>query len=114
MTTIRLTKSKSALTWFFFSELIEHPDGGEGVDLTKAIFYHPNLPWDVCQHTTPYRYDELGGLIPANGSDIKALRRVHDDAVILRMLRIHFAAPVHRYMNGDSAPSILVVAQRGH
>ena len=109
-------------------EVIEHLDFTEGIDLIKAIYsllspggklfvttpnlYHPHRYWDA-HHKTPYRYDELGGLLSANGFAIKAVYRIYNDAFIRRVFRIHVAAPLHRYLNVDFAPSILMVAQKG-
>ena len=111
-------------------EVIEHLDFKDGVDLIKAIYsllspggklflttpnlYHPNRYWEDCQHKTPYRYDELGGLLSASGFDIKAVYRVYNDAFIRRVFRIHVAVYLHRYLNIDFAPSILLVAQKEH
>lgn len=96
-----------------FSEMIEHPDGWESVVFVRAISYHPNPSREDCQHAAPYCHDELAGLLLANGSETKALRRVRNDAAIRRTLPLHFAAPVHHYLNNGPAPSILVAAQRG-
>jgi len=110
-------------------EVIEHLDFQEGIDLIKAIYallspggklylttpnlYHPHRYWDS-HHKTPYRYDELGGLLSAAGFEIKAFYRIYNDAFIQRVFRIHVAGYLHRYLNVDFAPSILVVAHKGH
>ncbi|MCD6352835.1 MAG: class I SAM-dependent methyltransferase [Proteobacteria bacterium] len=108
-------------------EVIEHLDLEEGVELIRKIYsllapggklflttpnlYHPHRYWD-CHHKTPYRYDELGGLLSATGFIPRHVYRIYNDAFLRRLFRIYFAAPLHRYLNVDFAPSILMVAQR--
>jgi hypothetical protein len=109
-------------------EVIEHLDFKDGIDLIKALYarvslggklfvttpnlYHPNRYWEDCQHKTPYCYDELGGLLSASGFEIKACYRVYNDAFIRRVFRMHIGVYLHRYLNIDFAPSILLVAQK--
>ena len=108
-------------------EVIEHLDLEEGIELIRKIYslltpggklflttpnlYHPHRYWD-CHHKTPYRYDELGGLLSATGFIPRHIYRIYNDAFLRRLFRIYFAAPLHRYLNVDFAPSILMVAQR--
>jgi SAM-dependent methyltransferase len=72
---------------------------------------HPTRFWRDCTHITPFRYDELAGLmIGAGFTDIQVFR-------IARMkwqdrLRYVLAAPTLRLLGIDFAPSILLIGKR--
>jgi len=111
----------------FLFEVIEHLSLPEGTELIKKAhslllpggklflttpnLYHPHRYWDG-HHKTPYRYDDLGGILMATGFTLKNIYRIYNDAFLRRMFRIHCAAYLHRYLNIDFAPSILAVAQK--
>jgi SAM-dependent methyltransferase len=112
----------------FLFEVIEHLDVEKGVELLRRIHsllaaegkiflttpnvYHPHRYWGDCFHKTPYRYDELGGLLLATGYHPTRMYRIYNDALLRRIFRIYCAAALHRYLNIDFALSILIVAQR--
>lgn len=109
-------------------EVIEHLEVEKGVELLRRIHsllvaegkvflttpnvYHPHRYWGDCLHKTPYRYDELGGLLLATGYHPIGIYRIYNDALLRRLFRLYCAAALHRYLNIDFAPSILMVAQR--
>lgn len=84
---------------------------GGNVFLTTPNLYHPHRYWD-CHHKTPYRYDELGGILLAIGFKLLNVYRIYNDAFLRRVFRIYLASHLHRYLQIDFAPSIMVVAQR--
>ena len=122
-----LDEIKESFDAVLLFEVIEHLDLEEGIDLIRKIYsllnpggklvmttpnlYHPNRYWD-CHHKTPYRYDELGGLLSATGFITRNVCRIYNDAFLRRLFRIYVAAPLHRYLNVDFAPSILIIAHK--
>lgn len=109
-------------------EVIEHLEVDEGAELLRRIHsllvekgkiflttpnvYHPHRFWGDCLHKTPYRYDELGGLLLANGYRPIRICRVYNDAWLRRTFRIYCAAPLHHYLDIDFARSIFIAAER--
>jgi 2-polyprenyl-3-methyl-5-hydroxy-6-metoxy-1,4-benzoquinol methylase len=112
----------------FLFEVIEHLDFEEGVNLLKRIYdlldeggrlilttpniFNPNRFWRDATHKVAYCYDELGGLLLAQGFHIQSMYRTYSDAFLQYALRIYVMAPLHRYLGIDFAKSILVVAEK--
>lgn len=112
----------------FLFEVIEHLDLREGIELLNKIhsilvlkgrlflttpnLHHPHRYWS-CHHKTPYRYDELGAILLALGLEPLSIFRIYNDAFLKRVLRIYVARYLHRYLQIDFAPSIMLVAQKG-
>ena len=112
----------------FLFEVIEHLCLGEGVRLLKRVYdlldqegrlilttpniFNPSRFWRDATHQVAYCYDELGGLLLAQGFQIKAMYRTYSDAYHRYLFRLYVMAPLHRYLGIDFAKSILVVAEK--
>ncbi len=112
----------------FLFEVIEHLDLEEGVRLLKKVYdllneggrlilttpnvFNPSRFWRDATHQVAYCYDELGGLLLAQGFHIKAMYRTYSDAFHRYLFRLYVMAPLHRYLGVDFAKSILVIAER--
>ncbi len=109
-------------------EVIEHLALGEGLDLLRRVavvlrpggllfvstpnVFVPGRYLRDATHRTPYAYDELGGALTLAGYGVEAIYRTYNAPAVWRALRLWVAAPVHRYLGVDFAPSILAVARR--
>lgn len=108
-------------------EMIEHVTPREAIDLASGIarvlrpggrlfLTTPNIhhPWSYLRsatHVTPWCYDELGGLLEANGLRVESIFRCHRDAALKSVLRL-LARPLYRIVGVDYAKSVMVVARR--
>jgi hypothetical protein len=113
----------------FLFEVIEHLSLEEGVQLIRKIYdllsdggrlilstpnvFNPSRFWRDATHKVAYCYDELGGLLLAQGFQIKAMHRTYSDAFHRYLFRVYVMAPLHRYLGIDFAKSILVIAEKG-
>ncbi|MGB9629373.1 MAG: methyltransferase domain-containing protein [Thermodesulfobacteriota bacterium] len=109
-------------------EVIEHLDLREGVELLGRIFdflnkggrlilstpnvFNPSRFWRDATHRVAYCYDELGGLLLAQGFHIKAIYRTYNDAFHKYFFRVYIMTPLHRYLGIDYAKSILILAEK--
>ena len=112
----------------FLFEVIEHLGLEEGVQLLKRAYdlldeggrlilttpnvFNPSRFWRDATHKVAYCYDELGGLLLAQGFQIKAMYRTYSDAFHRYLFRLYVMAPLHRYLGVDFAKSILVIAEK--
>jgi SAM-dependent methyltransferase len=112
----------------FLFEVIEHLDLEEGVQLLKRTYdllneggrlilttpnvFNPSRFWRDATHKVAYCYDELGGLLLAQGFQIKAMYRTYSDAFHRYLFRRYVMASLHRYLGIDFAKSILVIAEK--
>ena len=112
----------------FLFEVIEHLDFEEGVQLLKRVYdflneggrlilttpnvFNPSRFWRDVTHKVAYCYDELGGLLLAQGFQIKVMYRTYNDAFHRYFFRLYVMAPLHRYLGIDFAKSILVIAEK--
>ena len=112
----------------FLFEVIEHLDLEEGIKLVKGIYdllnergrlilttpnvFNPSRFWRDATHKVAYCYDELGGILLAQGFDVKAIYRTYSDAFHRYLFRVYVMAPFHQYFGIDFAKSILVVAEK--
>ncbi len=112
----------------FLFEVIEHLDLEEGVKLLKKAYdllneggrlilttpnvFNPSRFWRDATHKVAYCYDELGGLLLAQGFQIKVMYRTYNDAYHRYFFRRYVMAPLHRYLGIDFARSILVIAEK--
>ena len=112
----------------FLFEVIEHLSLEEGVRLLKKAYdllneggrlilttpnvFNPSRFWRDATHKVAYCYDELGGLLLAQGFQIKAMYRTYSDAFHRYLFRLYVMAPLHRYLGVDFAKSILVIAEK--
>jgi len=108
-----------------FSQVIEHLEFKEGILVLKKLFqllneggkiivstpniHHPNRYWDS-DHKTPYRYDELGGILFFIGFKIEKIYRIYNAPFLQRFFRIYIASYLHEYLDVDFAKSIIIVA----
>lgn len=112
----------------FLFEVIEHLTLEEGGQLLKKAYdllneggrlilttpnvFNPSRFWRDATHKVAYCYDELGGLLLAQGFQIKSMYRTYNDAFHRYLLRLYVMAPLHRYLGIDFAKSILVIAEK--
>jgi len=112
----------------FLFEVIEHLSLEEGIHLLKRVFellneggrlilttpnvFNPSRFWRDATHQVAYCYDELGGLLLAQGFSITAMYRTYNDVFHRYFFRVFVMAPVHRYLGIDFAKSILIVAEK--
>jgi 2-polyprenyl-3-methyl-5-hydroxy-6-metoxy-1,4-benzoquinol methylase len=112
----------------FLFEVIEHLNFEEGVQLLKKSYdllngegrlilttpniFNPSRFLRDATHKVAYCYDELGGLLLAQGFQIKVMYRTYNDAYHRYLFRLYVMAPLHRYLGIDFAKSILVVAEK--
>ena len=112
----------------FLFEVIEHVDLEEGVQLLKRVYsllkdggrlilttpnvFSPSRFWRDATHKVAYCYDELGGLLLAQGFQIKVMYRTYNDAFHRYLIRLYVMAPLHRYLGIDFAKSVLVIAEK--
>lgn len=71
---------------------------------------HPVRFWRDCTHITPYRYDELTGLLISLGFHDVKIYRIKDMKVKDR-LRYWIYGPLLRFLDIDFAPGIIAVAK---
>lgn len=108
-------------------EVIEHMELPDAIECFRNVYTllknggvfivstpnvcHPTVFWRDCTHITPFRYDELYGLLASTGfTDIK-IYRCADLKVRDRLLSIYYR-PLLRLMRMDFAPGIAAVARR--
>jgi SAM-dependent methyltransferase len=112
----------------FLFEVIEHLSLEAGVQLLKRAYdllnqegrlilttpnvFNPSRFWRDATHQVAYCYDELGGLLLAQGFQIKAMYRTYNDVFHRYLFRLYVMAPLHRYLGIDFGKSILVVAEK--
>ncbi len=112
----------------FLFEVIEHLDVEEGVRLLGKVYdflneggrvilttpnvFNPSRFWRDATHKVAYCYDELGGLLLAQGFHVKVMYRTYSDAFHRYFFRLYVMAPLHRYLGIDFAKSILVIAEK--
>ena len=112
----------------FLFEVIEHLDLEEGIHLLKRVYdllhaggrlilttpniFNPSRFWRDATHKVAYCYDELGGILLAQGFDIQSMYRTYSDAFLQYLLRVYVMSPLHHYLGVDFAKSILVVAEK--
>jgi len=112
----------------FLFEVIEHLDLKVGVKLLKRVYdllndggrlilttpniFNPSRFWRDATHKVAYCYDELGGLLLAQGFHIQSMYRTYSDAFLQYAVRVYIMSPLHRYLGIDFAKSILVIAEK--
>lgn len=110
----------------FAFELIEHLTPQEGLQLLRKLhgllrppgrlllgtpnLYHPHRYWGDITHKTPYKYEELGGLMMLAGFGLPDIFRIYNDAWLRRWFRLHFGVALHRYLDIDFANTVLLEA----
>ena len=112
----------------FLFEVIEHLELEEGLNVIEKVYgllngggrlilttpnvFNPSRFWRDATHKVAYCYDELGGLLLAQGFQVKGMYRTYSDAFHRYLFRLYVMAPLHRYLGIDFAKSILVVAEK--
>jgi len=123
-----LEEIRESFDVIFLFEVIEHLSLEEGVHLLKRAYelldeggrlilttpnvFNPSRFWRDATHKVAYCYDELGGLLLAQGFSITAMYRTYNDVFHRYFFRVFVMASVHRYLGIDFAKSILVVAEK--
>lgn len=112
----------------FLFEVIEHLTVDEGIKTLKQIYrllnsggrliistpniFNPGRFWRDASHKQAYCYDELGGILLANGFEIKEIYRTYNDSIHKYLFRVYIMSAIHRYLGIDFAKSILILAQK--
>jgi len=112
----------------FLFEVIEHLELEEGLKVIEKVYgllngggrlilttpnvFNPSRFWRDATHKVAYCYDELGGLLLAQGFQVKGMYRTYSDAFHRYFFRLYVMAPLHRYLGIDFAKSILVIAEK--
>ncbi|MEW6163755.1 MAG: class I SAM-dependent methyltransferase [Pseudomonadota bacterium] len=120
---------KGPFDCIFAFELIEHLDVEAGLELLQAArsllkpggrlllgtpnLYHPHRYWGDVTHKTPYKYEELGGLLILAGFQSPKVFRIYNDALLRRWFRLSIGIWLHRYLDIDFAGTILIEASAG-
>ena len=123
-----LEEIQESFDMVFLFEVIEHLSLEEGVQLLKKLYhllneggrlilttpnvFNPSRFWRDATHKVAYCYDEIGGLLMAQGFHIREMYRTYNDAFHRYFFRVYVMAPLHRYLGIDFANSILVVAEK--
>ena len=123
-----LEEIREAFDVVLMFEVIEHLELEEGVALLKRSYdllneggrlilttpnvFNPGRFWRDATHRVAYCYDELGGLLLAQGFSITGMYRTYNDVFHRYFFRVYVMAPVHRYLGIDFAKSILIVAEK--
>jgi SAM-dependent methyltransferase len=124
----RLEEIRETFDVIFLFEVIEHLDLEEGIQLLKTSYdllndggrlilttpniFNPSRYWRDATHRVAYCFDELAGLLLAQGFSITAMYRTYNDVFHRYFFRVYVMAPVHRYLGIDFAKSILIVAEK--
>jgi hypothetical protein len=87
-------------------------NGGGRLILTTPNVFNPSRFWRDATHKVAYCYDELGGLLLAQGFQVTGMYRIYRDAFHRYVFRLYVMAPLHRYLAIDFAKSILVIAEK--
>jgi SAM-dependent methyltransferase len=112
----------------FLFEVIEHLELEEGLKVIEKVYgllngggrlilttpnvFNPSRFWRDATHKVAYCYDELGGLLLAQGFRINGMYRTYNEAFHRYFFRLYVMAPLHRYLGIDFAKSILVIAEK--
>jgi len=126
----RLEEVQESFDVVLLFEVIEHLGLEEGISLLKKIYdllneggrlilttpniFNPSRFWRDVTHKVAYCYDELGGILLAQGFHINAIYRIYNDTFYRYLVRIFVMAPLHRYLGIDFAKSIMIVAEKGN
>lgn len=125
----RLDAIEGKFDCIYAFEVIEHLTAEEGFALLRALrnllqpngrlllgtpnLYHPHRYWGDITHKTPYKYEELGGLMMMAGFASPRVFRLYHAAWLRRWLRLHVGILLHRYLDIDFAGTILIEAGVG-
>ena len=112
----------------FLFEVIEHLELEEGLKVIEKVYgllngggrlilttpnvFNPSRFWRDATHKVAYCYDELGGLLLAQGFQVTGMYRIYRDVFHRYVFRLYVMAPLHRYLGIDFAKSILVIAEK--
>lgn len=121
-----LAEVEGSFDCIFAFELIEHLDLEAGFALLQTArgflrpggrlllgtpnLYHPHRYWGDVTHKTPYKYEELGGLLLMAGFGNPKVYRLYNDAWLRRWFRLHVGVYLHRYLDIDFAGTVMVEA----
>ncbi|NLI83581.1 MAG: class I SAM-dependent methyltransferase [Deltaproteobacteria bacterium] len=114
--------------FIFMFELIEHLSPEEGLALLRRLWeilrpggclllgtpnlYHPHRYFGDITHKTPYKYEELGAVMLMAGFTNLRAYRMYNDAALRRWLRIRLGVVLHRYLDVDFAPTLLMEGEK--
>ncbi len=87
-------------------------NGGGRLILTTPNIFNPSRFWRDATHRVAYCYDELGGILLAQGFHIRAIYRTYNDALHRYLWRVYVMAHLHRYLGIDFTKSILILAEK--
>lgn len=109
-------------------EVIEHLGLDEGLQLLEKVYhllnpqgrlilttpnvFNPSRFWRDATHRVAYCYDELGGILLAQGFHVRAMYRTYNDVFHRYLFRVYLMAFLYRYLGIDFTKSIFVVAEK--
>ena len=94
------------------TDCFEHLTHGGSIVLTTPNTFYPPAYLRDATHITPFCYDELAGVLSLCGFEIKAIYRLHHDAVLKKFLKRVVFYPLYRLLGIDFAHQIAVVATK--
>jgi len=108
-------------------ELIEHLTPEDGLALLRSLrgllrengtlllgtpnLYHPHRYWGDITHKTPYKYEELGGMMLMAGFEHPSVYRIYNDAILRRWFKLNVGIFLHRYLDIDFSGTVLIEAR---
>jgi len=111
--------------WMF--EVIEHLELAGACDLLLEIFqllkpggrvilstpngHHPHR-FREPHHLTPFKFDNLGGLLAFAGFDVEAIYRTHGATFAGKVAHRYLLGWLHRFLEIDFATTLVAVARR--
>jgi SAM-dependent methyltransferase len=85
--------------------------GGGYLVISTPNIFNPSRFWFDATHKVAYSYEELGGILLAQGFKVLEIYRTFNASILKYFLRLTFFYPLHRILNVDFAKSIVVLAQ---
>lgn len=111
--------------WMF--EVIEHLDLADACELLEKIHHllkpggllvlstpnshHPHR-FREPHHLTPFKFDNLGGLLAFAGFEVEAIYRTYSAPFVQKLARRFLLGWLHRLLEIDFATTLVAVAQR--
>lgn len=112
----------------FLFEVIEHLSPSEGLHMLERLhqllvhgglvlvgtpnLYHPHRYFGDLTHRTPYKYEELGGVLLLAGFRNIRAHRIYNDAWLRRLFRLHLGVYLHKYLDLDFAKTVILEGRK--
>ena len=118
-----LDEITESFDFVFLFEVIEHLTPEDGLALLRKIhsllkpggsvlvgtpnLYHPHRYFGDVTHKTPYKYEELGGLMLTAGFHDLAFFRQYNEPFLKKTFRLSIGILLHKFLDIDFAVTIL-------